>query len=110
MVFMKKNDRLPSLDKLQAKIDKIKKPEQKGEGLYNASDMSEAIRMIIDLVVGVIMGTGCGYLLDKWLNTIPWLMIIGMFLGIAAGVKNMLRTGELMDKKRSEQNKDNDKI
>lgn len=98
------------MDKLQAKIDKIKKPEQESTGLYNATEMSDAIRFLIDLVAGVMMGMGCGYLLDKWLNTIPWFMIIGLFLGMAAGVKNMLLSAKLMDKKRSEQNKDNDKI
>lgn len=106
---MKKNDRLPSLDKLQAKIDNIKKPEPEGSELYNATEMSDAMRFIIDLAAGVMMGVGCGYLLDKWLNTIPWFMIIGLFLGMAAGVKNMLLSAKLMDKKRSEQNKDNDR-
>lgn len=107
---MKNNGRLPSLDKLQAKIDKIRKTEQTRTGLYNASATSGAMRLIIDLIVGVIMGIGLGYFLDKWLDTMPLFLIVGLFLGMVAGVKNMLLSAELIDKKRSEQQKDNDEI
>lgn len=102
---MKSNDRLPSLENLQAKIDGIKKIESESPPPKN-NDMSQAMRLIIDLMAGVIMGTGCGYLLDKWLNTLPFFMIAGIFLGMAAGVKNMLRSAELMDKQLDEKQKD----
>ena len=32
-----------------------------------------------------------GFVLDKWLGTKPWLMLIMLFLGFAAGVFNVLR-------------------
>jgi ATP synthase protein I len=105
---MKNNGRLPSLDKLQAKIDKIRKTEQKSSNLYNTTDMSQAVRLIIDLVAGVIMGVGFGYLLDRWLDTLPLFMIIGLFIGMAAGVKNMIISAKVIDKNLTEQEKDNE--
>lgn len=105
---MKNNGRLPALDKLQAKIDKIRKPEQSASGLYDTKDMSQAVRLIIDLVAGVIMGVGFGYLLDRWFDTLPLFMIIGLFIGMAAGVKNMIISAEVIDKKLNEQEKDNE--
>jgi ATP synthase protein I len=32
-----------------------------------------------------------GFALDKWLGTKPWLMLIMLFLGFAAGIFNVLR-------------------
>ncbi|MEQ1705712.1 MAG: AtpZ/AtpI family protein [Rickettsiales bacterium] len=107
---MKNNGRLPSLDKLQAKIDKIKKPEQAGSNSSDKTDMSQAVRLIIDLMAGVIMGVGFGYLLDRWLDTLPLFMIIGLFVGMAAGIKNMIISAKVIDKKLNEQQKDNEEI
>ncbi len=107
---MKNNDRLPSLDRLQAKIDKIKKSQPTDSKDSSGADMSHAVRLIIDLASGVIMGTGVGYFIDKWLETTPLFMIAGLFFGMVAGVKNMLRSAELIDKKLSEQEKDDKDI
>ncbi len=106
---MKNNDRLPSLDELQAKIDKIKKPESSNSKEYSTADLSQATRLVIDLSAGVLVGTIFGYLLDNWLGTTPWVMITGLFFGMAAGVKNMVRSADLIDKKLNEQQKDDEK-
>lgn len=45
----------------------------------------------IHLVTGTFVGLAAGYFLDKWLDTKPWLTMIFLFLGIAAGFKNMIR-------------------
>ncbi len=107
---MKDNNRLPSLDKLQAKIDKIKGYQPTDSKDSSGADMSQAVRLIIDLMAGVIMGVGVGYFVDKWLETTPLFMIAGLFFGMVAGVKNMLRSAELIDKKLSEQEKDDKDI
>lgn len=43
----------------------------------------------IHLVVTTFVGLAIGYLLDKWLGTHPWCTFIFLFMGIAAGFKNM---------------------
>jgi|CXWL01.1.fsa_nt_gi ATP synthase protein I len=96
---MKDNNRLPSLDKLQAKIDKIKGSKPTDSKDSSGADMSQAVRLVIDLASGVLVGVGFGYLLDGWINTSPWCVIAGLFLGVAAGVRNMMRSAELIDKK-----------
>ena len=107
---MKNNDRLPPLDKLQAKIDKIKGKRRIYSDTSSKADMSQAVRLVIDLMAGVIMGVGCGYLLDEWLDSLPLFMIIGLFFGMAAGVKNMMISAKIIDKKLNEQQKDDEKI
>ena len=46
----------------------------------------------ITLVLSTVIGLAGGYYLDKWLGTGPWLTLIGLGLGIAAGFVNLFRT------------------
>jgi ATP synthase protein I len=49
-------------------------------------------QLVISHLVGAPLGGGIfGWLLDKWLGTRPWLMLVFMFLGFAVGVRNVLR-------------------
>jgi len=41
-------------------------------------------------VGAIVVGGGLGFLLDRWLHTKPWLMIVGGALGFAAGLRDML--------------------
>jgi ATP synthase protein I len=40
-----------------------------------------------------------GYQLDKWLNTSPWLMILFLLFGIAAGFINVFRVASRVKEK-----------
>jgi ATP synthase protein I len=44
------------------------------------------------LVVATVIGLVGGYWLDRWLGTAPWLMLIGLGFGIAAGFVNLFRS------------------
>ena len=44
------------------------------------------------LVLATVIGLGAGYYADRWLGTTPWLMLLGLGLGIAAGFVNLFRT------------------
>ena len=33
-----------------------------------------------------------GWLLDRWLNTAPWLLVVGIIVGAAAGFYELIRT------------------
>jgi ATP synthase protein I len=46
----------------------------------------------ITLVVATVIGLAGGYYLDRWLGTSPWLTLLGLLLGIAAGFVNLFRT------------------
>ncbi|MBS3780344.1 MAG: AtpZ/AtpI family protein [Desulfovermiculus sp.] len=43
----------------------------------------------IHLVATTFIGLAIGYFLDLWLETKPWLTLVFLILGIAAGFKNM---------------------
>jgi ATP synthase protein I len=45
----------------------------------------------ITLFASVAAFCGLGYLLDRWLGTQPWLLIVGIVLGSAAGLFEFVR-------------------
>jgi ATP synthase protein I len=94
---------LPSLESLQERIDTIKEATEPKSGVHAShGDLSQAMRISIDLVAGVAMGLVCGYFLDNWIGSTPWFMVAGLFLGMAAGFRNMVRNVAEMNKRLSE--------
>jgi ATP synthase protein I len=56
-----------------------------------ASAYARGFRMSTELVAGVLVGGGLGWLLDRWLGISPWGLIVFLMLGFAAGVLNVMR-------------------
>lgn len=65
-----------------------------------ASAYGFGFRLAVDLVVGVLAGFGIGWLLDMWLGTSPWLLLILTPLGIAAGILNVIRAAKSIEAQR----------
>ncbi len=55
------------------------------------SALGLAFRVAVELVSALAVGLGIGWLLDYWLDTRPWLMIVFIVIGGAAGVLNVYR-------------------
>ena len=51
-----------------------------------------AMRLGLDFVAGVVVGVAVGLALDWWWGTKPWMMILFLLLGTAAGTFNVFRT------------------
>ncbi len=62
-----------------------------------------AWRMVIELVSGLGIGFAIGYGLDWLLGTTPWLLVIFILAGFAAGVKTMLGTAREMARVQGEE-------
>lgn len=50
-----------------------------------------AFRVSVEIVSAVAIGVGIGWLLDDWLDTRPWLMLVFIVLGFSAGILNVYR-------------------
>jgi ATP synthase protein I len=72
-----------------------KPPEETGGD--PRSGLSIALRIGVELVAALIVGAGIGILLDRWLDTAPWLMVVFFLLGAAAGFLNVMRVMKRMD-------------
>ncbi|MGX9848189.1 AtpZ/AtpI family protein [Limimaricola litoreus] len=80
------------------------KPEETAHQENHYSQAQVAWRMVIELVAGLGIGFGIGYGLDTLFGTMPIFLIPFIFLGLAAGVKTMLRTArELQVKQQADQ-------
>ncbi len=51
----------------------------------------------LTLVISTVLGLYGGRVLDRWLGTSPWLMLVGLLLGIAAGFLNLFRAAGMFD-------------
>ncbi len=58
----------------------------------DASAMARGFRLSTELVAGVLVGAGIGWLIDRWVGSTPFGMIVFLLLGFAAGVLNVMRT------------------
>ena len=61
-----------------------------------ASGYAKGYRLSSELVAGVLVGAGIGWLLDRWLGVSPWGLIVFLLLGFAAGVLNVMRSAGLI--------------
>ena len=78
-------------NKAKSKYSESKEPSTSG--------MGHAFKMSTELVAAVAVGTIIGFILDNWFGTKPWLMIVFFFLGTAAGILNVIRSANRMQKK-----------
>ena len=92
----------PSLDDLDARLRAARAREHEDSGRGPESrgrptGMGLGLRIGVELVTGVLVGVGIGWALDAWLKTAPWLMVLFLLLGGAAGLMNVLRVMRGMD-------------
>lgn len=90
--------RMAQLEEKLAAARKAQEPKPRADEHYSMANM--AWRMVIELVAGLAIGFGIGYGLDLLFGTLPVFMVLFVLLGLAAGVKTMLRSAqEIQDKK-----------
>ena len=91
---------IPEDFKTRLKIAKSKiKKKLDDDSPNRGSFMGNAFKLGTELVAAVAVGTIIGFILDSWFDTKPWLIIIFFFLGAAAGMLNVIRTANRMQKK-----------
>jgi ATP synthase protein I len=66
-----------------------------------ASGYAKGFRLSSELVAGVVVGAGLGWLIDRWLRISPWGLIIFLLLGFAAGVLNVMRSAGIVPDRHS---------
>ena len=85
--------------KTRLKIAKSKlASNQTGNNDQKGTFMGFAFKLGTELVAAVAVGTIIGFILDTWFGTKPWLIIIFFFLGAAAGMLNVIRAANKMQK------------
>jgi ATP synthase protein I len=57
----------------------------------DTSALAGGLRLSAEFAAGILVGAAIGWLIDRWLGTSPWGMIVLLLLGFVAGVLNMMR-------------------
>ncbi len=65
----------------------------------SSSNLGIAFKMSTELVAAVVVGTIIGFILDNWFGTKPWLILIFFFVGVVAGILNVVRSAKNMQGK-----------
>jgi ATP synthase protein I len=91
------------LERLGERLANASRPSENGSGPRPTADVSgyaRGFRLSSELVAGVLVGAGLGWLIDRWLGTTPWGLMVLLLLGFAAGVLNVMRTAGVVDERR----------
>jgi len=104
------DDHKQRMAQLEARIEAAKPAEtRKSHNDEHYSQAHLAWRMVIELVVGLGIGFGIGIGLDRLFGTIPIFLILFTLLGLAAGLKTMMRSAqEIQDTKLAEDAQQNE--
>ena len=65
---------------------------------HNTSPIGSAFKLSTELVSAVAVGTIIGFILDKTFGTKPWLILIFFFVGVVAGITNVIKSAKNMQK------------
>ena len=74
------------------------KGDTKNNKSSNAASLGKALKISTELVAAVGVGTLLGFILDNWFDTRPWLTICFFFIGVVAGILNVIRSAKNMHK------------
>jgi ATP synthase protein I len=62
-----------------------------GGDITSGGALGFGLRVGIELIAGLIVGVGLGWLADRYIGTRPWGLLAGFLLGSAAGIFNVFR-------------------
>jgi len=85
------------LAELEERLAKARGKKEVRRNEAPPSQLGIAFRLVTELLAGVIVGGGIGWALDRVLGTSPFLLIVLFLLGVAAGIRNVMRAARDMN-------------
>ena len=86
-------------DQFKTRLEIAKKRILK-KNLYNKNDKPSsigiALKLSTELVAAVVVGTIIGFIFDNTFDTKPWFILIFFFVGVVAGITNVIRSAKNM--------------
>ena len=84
--------------KTRLEIAKKKAFDKESKKNPNPSPIGNAFKLSTELVAAVAVGTIIGFIFDKTFGTKPWFILIFFFVGVVAGITNVIRSAKNMQK------------
>ena len=89
-------------DRFKARLEIAKSKilkKNKDSKQSSSSNIGVAFKLSTEMVAAVVVGTIIGFILDNWFGTKPWLILIFFFVGVVAGIFNVIRSAKNMQSK-----------
>jgi ATP synthase protein I len=79
-------------ESLDERLERAQQEEAKRTTRGQPDENYRTGQLVLSQLVGAPLGGGIvGWLLDRWVGTKPWLMLVMLFLGFAVGIWNVIR-------------------
>ena len=92
---------MKNLKEISTRLEIAKKNLKKNKAKNNSSNaasLGKALKISTELVAAVVVGSTIGFILDNCFDTKPWLTIIFFFMGVTAGILNVIKSAKKMQK------------
>ena len=89
-------------DQFKARLEIAKKKilkKNKDSKQSSSSNIGVAFKLSTEMVAAVVVSVIIGFILDNWFGTKPWLILIFFFVGVVAGILNVIRSAKNMQSK-----------
>jgi ATP synthase protein I len=87
-------DRQKDLEALEARLARAREENAPKVRAMAASAFARGTRYAMEIAVATMVGGAMGWALDRWLGTRPWLFLLLLLAGMAAGFRNLMRAVE----------------
>ena len=89
----------PSMEKLNSRIGEARKARDNVQGSsLSPVGLASAWRLTTEMFAAILVGGGLGWLIDRWLGTQPWIMLLFLGIGFSAGMLNAYRSARRFEK------------
>ena len=79
------------LDKLEARLEAAKARHEPQARQAASSALAQGTRHAFEIAATTLVGGGIGWMLDRWLETGPWMLLLFFLLGVVAGFWNLIK-------------------
>jgi len=93
----------PDIEDLSTRINEAKNKHEAKIKSSPAKIMAiNVLQITLEMLSPVIVAACIGYVLDNFFNTLPFIMLVMIIFGIAAGMLNAYRAAQKLDKEMKE--------
>ena len=92
---------MKNLKEISTRLEIAKKNLKKNQTINkgsNAASLGKALKISTEFVAAVLVGSTLGFILDNWFDTKPVFITCFFFVGVAAGILNVIKSANKMQK------------
>lgn len=106
-------DKPSSLADLDRRLKAVRERQEQANrprrSAVSSRGMSAGFRIAVEILAALAVGFGLGLVLDRWLGTAPWMLLLGFCLGCGAALVNVMRTAKQLEAERKRDKADREK-